>query len=70
MWSQRWDSLIDIIWPIPNENENEFIQKHIGPNATVADMVKFAQDYYLKMGNSERRLLNNNKLARCITVIN
>ncbi len=50
MWSQRWDSLIDIIWPMPSETGDEFIKKHIGPGATVEDMVKFAENYYRKMG--------------------
>jgi len=53
MWSQKWDSLIDLIWkdPIPVQNfDNEFIRKHIGPNARVKDLLAWAEDYYRKMG--------------------
>lgn len=57
MWSQRWDSLMDIIAPEEEHNTDDdentrsaYIKEHIGSDATVDDMVHFAEQYYIDMG--------------------
>lgn len=50
MWSQNWESLIDIIWPGVNNSGGNVTESLLKKNVTVLDMVKRAEDFYVSMG--------------------
>lgn len=59
MYAQNWQSLIDIVWEDDDEKSNEKMSKEetnplvkaiLPKNATVLDMVKAAEDFFVSMG--------------------
>jgi hypothetical protein len=54
MYGQNWQSLIDIVWEEDEEEkeekENPLVKSILPKNATVLDMVKAAEDFFVSIG--------------------
>jgi hypothetical protein len=57
MYAQNWESLVDILWDDNEEGagggKNPLIRSILPENATVTDMVKAAEDFFVSMGKTE-----------------